>query len=363
MRNKRVVVAMSGGVDSAVAAALLKEKGYHVIGMTMKMWPKTACGYDKKRACCSLEGIRDARAVAEKLDIPYYVIDLEKKFRKDVVNYFCQQYLNGRTPNPCIICNEKAKFGHLLNSANKVGANLIATGHHAKVEYNKVSRRYMLKKGRDKIKDQSYVLFSLAQKQLSHILLPVGYITKSKVRALAKRLGLKSVYKKPSSQEICFVPDSNYPKFLIKEMGVRPKPGEIVNTKGEALGRHKGIFFYTIGQRHGLGIAHTKPLYVIAIDKENNRIIVGEREDLKRGALIAEDVNWIYAEKLNKPERFKVKIRYMHKAVSARIKDLGNKAVLVEFNDPQEAITPGQAVVFYKGDVVAGGGWIKESIK
>ena len=358
-KNKRVVVAMSGGVDSSVAAALLKEQGYEVIGMTMKMWPKSSCGYDKKRACCSLDGITDARVVAEKLGIPYYVINLEKKFKKEVIGYFCKEYMEGRTPNPCIICNEKAKFGHLLESAKKVGANLIATGHHARVEYDKKSKRCLLKKGKDKVKDQSYVLFSLTQKQLSHTVLPIGYITKKRVRAIAKKLGLRHIYQKLSSQEICFIPDNSYPKFLIKEMGLKPKKGPIVNTKGEVLGEHKGIPFYTIGQRHGLGIAHTEPLYVIKINKENNKLIVGERQDTKQASLAAGKVNWISIEKIRRPLKLKVKIRYAHKAAGATVKDAGGKKVSVEFNEPQEAVTPGQAAVFYKGDVVVGGGWIQ----
>jgi len=361
-KNKRVVVAMSGGVDSSVAAALLKEQGYEVIGMTMKMWPKSSCGYDKKRACCSLEGITDARVVAEKLNIPYYVINLEKEFKKEIIDYFCKQYMEGRTPNPCIICNEKAKFGHLLQSAKKVGANLIATGHHARVEYDKKTKRYFLKKGKDKAKDQSYVLFSLTQKQLLHVVLPIGYITKKRVRAIAKKLGLRHVCRKLSSQEICFIPDDNYPKFLIKEMGLKPKKGPIVDTRGKVLGEHKGIPFYTIGQRHGLGIAHTEPLYVVKIDKENDRLIVGEKQETKQASLTVESVNWISIEKTRRPLKLKVKIRYAHKAAGAIIKDVGGKKVLVEFNERQEAVTPGQAAVFYKGDVVVGGGWIKDSV-
>jgi len=362
-KGKRIVIALSGGVDSSVAAALLKEQGYDVIGMTMKIWPKSQCGYDKKRACCSLEGIADARLVAEKLQIPYYVINLEKEFKREVIDYFCAEYANGRTPNPCIACNEKTKFGHLMDSARKVGADLIATGHHARVEYDKAKKRYLLKKGKDKAKDQSYVLFRLTQKQLSRIILPIGYITKFRVRSIAKKLGLGHVYRKLSSQEICFIPDNNYPKFLIKEMGVKPKKGAIVNTEGKILGEHKGIFYYTIGQRHGLGIAHTKPLYVIEIDKERNRIIVGEKQETRRKTLLAEGVNWISTGRLDKPSRLKVKIRYGHKGANALVKDLGQSRALVEFNEAQEAITPGQATVFYKKETVVGGGWIKESVK
>lgn len=361
-RGKRVVVAMSGGVDSAVAAALLKEQGYDVIGMTMKIWPKSSCGYDKKRACCSLQGIADARLVAEKIGIPYYVINLEKEFKKEVIDYFCEQYVGGRTPNPCIICNERMKFGHLIDSARKVGAGLIATGHHARVEYDKKAKRYLLRKGKDKAKDQSYVLFNLTQRQLSHIVLPIGYLTKFKVRAIARRLGLRHVYRKLSSQEICFIPDDDYPKFLIKEMGVSPERGLIVNAEGKALGEHKGIPFYTVGQRRGLGIAHARPLYVVSIDRDDNRIVVGEKQDTRRRSLVAEGVNWVSAEKLSKPLKLKVKVRYAHKASNALVRGLGNKKVLVEFNEPQEAITPGQAAVFYRGDFVVGGGWIKTSV-
>jgi len=361
-KNKRIVIAMSGGVDSAVAAALLKEQGYSVIGMTMKVWPKTSCGYDKKRACCSLEGITDARVVSEKLDIPYYVIDLEKEFRKNVIDYFCKQYLEGITPNPCIVCNEKMKFGYLLNSAKKLNANLIATGHHAKINYDKAKKRYILRKGCDKVKDQSYFLFNLPQERLSHVLFPIGGLTKKKVRALAKKLGLMNVYKKLSSQEVCFMPDKNFPRFLKDEMGIDVKKGIIVDGNDKVLGEHKGIPFYTIGQRHGLGIAHKNPLYVIKIDKENNKIIVGEREKLKTKALIASDVNWISLKGIDKPLKVWAKIRYSHKASLAVVKKMKNKEVLVEFKKAQDAVTPGQAVVFYQKDIVVGGGWIKNSI-
>ncbi|PIU41510.1 MAG: tRNA 2-thiouridine(34) synthase MnmA [Candidatus Omnitrophica bacterium CG07_land_8_20_14_0_80_42_15] len=364
IKNKktRIVIAMSGGVDSSAAAALLKKEGYEVIGMTMKTWPKSSCGSHRDKACCSLEGITDARVVAETLGIPYYVLDFAKEFRTQVIDYFCNQYLNGLTPNPCIVCNAKMKFGHLLDSAKKIGANLIATGHYANVEYDKKRKRYLLKKGKDKTKDQSYFLFNLTQEQLSHIVFPLGHLTKAKVRAVAKKMGLKNVYRKMSSQEICFMPDKNFPKFLKDEIGVKPQEGDIVDTKGNVLGRHKGIPFYTVGQRHGLGIAHKVPLYVVAINKDRNQVIVGEKNEVKSKSFIVENINMISKEKLEKTTRLKVKIRYMHKAASASVRDFGNGEILVEFDNPAEAITPGQAAVFYKGDTVVGGGWIKRSV-
>jgi tRNA-specific 2-thiouridylase len=361
-KNKRVVIAMSGGVDSAVAAALLKQEGYQVIGMTMKIWPKISCGTHKERACCSLEGITDARAVAEKLGIPYYVIDLAATFKKEIIDYFCREYTSGRTPNPCIVCNEKMKFGHLLLQAKKLRAGFIATGHHAKVGHDTRSGRYLLRRGKDKAKDQSYVLFSLSQEQLAHTLAPIGEHTKLQVRTMARRLGLRHVYRKPSSQEICFVPDRNFAKFLTKEMNVKASPGPIVDTTGNVLGTHRGSPFYTVGQRHGLGIAHKRPLYVLSIDAHANKIIVGEKHQVRAKAFITKDNNWIAVKKLSKPSRLKVKIRYAHRAAPATVAEERDGTVRVEFDEPQEAITPGQAAVFYKADVVVGGGWIDHAL-
>lgn len=356
----KIVAAMSGGVDSSVAAAMLVRKGYDVIGATFRMWPKEECGASFERACCSLEAVTRARAVAEDLKIPYYVLDFSSDFKREVIDYFCSEYLRGLTPNPCIVCNAKIKFGKLLEKARELGAELVATGHYANVNYDKRRRRYLLKEGKDKAKDQSYFLFGLSQDQLRCAVFPLGNFTKKKTRALAKKLKLVT-FNTVSSQDICFVQDLEYAEYIRKRPGIEIKQGEIVDKNGGVIGRHKGIPYYTIGQRRGLGIAHKEPLYVTGIDIKNNRVIVGPKDEVMKKGLIADRMNWIAIERLDKPMAVSARIRYNHKNAKAVVTKIGDDAVRVDFSEPQGSPTPGQAVVFYDKDVVVGGGWIREA--
>lgn len=344
---------MSGGVDSSVCAALLKEQGWDVIGVTMQIWQDSK---EENGTCCSLTAVDDARKVANILDIPYYVLNFKKSFDKKVIQYFVEEYLKGRTPNPCIACNRYIKFEELLNKAIAMDIPYIATGHYAIVE--KKRGRYLLKKSKSKTKDQTYVLYNLTQEQLSHTVFPLGKYDKSKVRELAKKYNLPVATKK-DSQEICFVEDNNYVRFIEENTDSDLIPGDFLNTKGEVIGKHKGIYHYTIGQRKGLGISSNRALYVVDIDIENNTVTVGQESNLQQKELIAYDLNWILIDKLTKRMRVKVKIRYGAKESSATIYPLEQDKVRVVFSKPQRAITPGQAVVFYKGDYVVGGGTIE----
>lgn len=361
IKRKRIAVAMSGGVDSSLVAALLKKEGYEVIGVTFKTWPKEECGVSIGRACCNLEAITRARAVAGDLGIPYYVFDFSEEFKEKVIDYFCEEYLKGLTPNPCVVCNEKIKFGLLHEKAMALDADLIATGHYAKIDFNKKRGRYLLKEGKDEKKDQSYFLFSLSQDQLKYTLFPLADYTKEKTRAAAKKFKLKT-FNTVSSQDICFIRDLNYAEYIKKKTGVEIKQGEIVEKNGKVLGTHKGIPFYTIGQRRGLGVAYKEPLYVIGIDRAGNRIIVGVKDDVLKKSLIAYKLNWIAVEGISKPIKVRAKIRYNHKREAAIVTPVSGQEVRVDFDKPQEAPTPGQAVVFYDKDVVIGGGWIKEVV-
>jgi tRNA-specific 2-thiouridylase len=360
-RKPGIAVAMSGGVDSSVAAALLKKEGRGVIGVTFRMWPKEECGSSAARSCCSLEAVTRARAVAHGLGIPYYVFDFSEEFKKQVIGYFCDQYLKGFTPNPCVICNERIKFGALFDKARSLGADIVATGHFTGIARDKRSGRYLLKKSRAREKDQTYFLFSLSQDQLKHSLFPLEAYDKAMVRAVARRLKLPT-FDTASSQDVCFIKDNSYAEYIRKKTGVDIKCGDIVDASGKALGRHKGIPFYTIGQRRGLGIAYKEPLYVTGIEPETNRIVVGTKKDVLKKSFIAERMNWISIPSLDKPRKFLTKIRYNHKETEALVTPAGAGSVRVDFEKPQEAPTPGQAAVFYEKRTVVGGGWIREVV-
>ncbi len=353
--KKKVLVAMSGGVDSSVSALLLKNQGYEVIGATMQIWQSTE-EEERENGCCSLTAVNDARRVADKLDIPYYVLNFKDIFKKKVIDYFVKEYLEGRTPNPCVICNKEIKFEALLDKAVSMGIDYIATGHYAQVEYKK--GRYLLKKSKSKTKDQTYALYNLTQEQLSKTIFPVGGMNKDKVRKIAERNEL-GVAHKPDSQEICFIEDNDYGKFISENTDSNRIPGNIVDTKGNILGRHRGTYHYTIGQRKGLKIPSNSPLYVIDINIDKNEVVVGDNTETFSDRLTAGDLNWISIDKLDKEMKVKAKIRYGAKEARAIIKPIENNRVEVVFNKPQRAITRGQSVVFYKGNTVVGGGIIE----
>jgi len=344
--KKRVVVAMSGGVDSSVAAALLKEEGYEVLGVTM-------CHYDGDK------NLEAAHQVAQKLGISWHILDFTKEFKRLVIDYFCKEYLAGRTPNPCVICNLKIKFGLLLEKAKSLGADYLTTGHYAINEYDQKSKRFLLKRGVDGSKDQSYFLYRLNQDILSYVLFPLGRFKKSQSREVAKKFGLKN-YKKEESQEICFIRDGDYRKFLRQNVSESIKQGKFTDKSGNILGVHQGIPFYTIGQRKRLGIFSNKRRYVIKIDPQENTIILGEEEDLYQDKLIIKDLNFISGDKLSDSIKVEVKIRYNSKKAPAIISPYEDDKIVIDFEKPQRAITPGQSAVFYLGDVVVGGGIIEK---
>lgn len=358
MTSKRVVVAMSGGVDSSVTAALLKDQGYDVIGISMRLIGYEE-GTERVGGCCSIDDLNDARRVADQLGIPFYVVNLENAFREKVISKFISEYIAGRTPNPCVLCNQRLKFEILLNKARELEANYLATGHYAQIRFDEPSQRYQLLKGVDPWKDQSYFLFTLTQEQLKSVLFPLGNLKKDEVRRLAQRYSLR-VAEKVESQEICFIPDDNYSKFILEKVSPDAvKSGNIVDTEGKVLGKHFGIHNYTIGQRKGLGISSPKPLYVIGFDLENNHVIVGEEERLYSNALEADEVNWLSIIEPRCDIEARVKVRYRHDGEDAVLRAIDSTRVRVEFRRPVKSITPGQAVVFYDGDRVLGGGWIK----
>jgi tRNA-uridine 2-sulfurtransferase len=350
----RIVVAMSGGVDSSVAAALLARDGHDVIGLSMQLYDQQQ-GDVRFGSCCTIDDLYDARRVARTIGIPHYVVNFERKFAEHVVSDFVREYAAGRTPIPCVHCNGDLKFASLVERAAAFDAEAVATGHFAQVDFDEETRRYRLKRGADRQKDQSYFLFTLTQAQLARARFPVGALDKAAVREQARRLGL-NVAEKKDSQEICFVASGEHPAFV----GARAEmpPGAIRDRDGRVLGRHDGIHRFTIGQRKGLGLAAGIPLYVVGIDADDATVTVGPREALERDALIASRVNWISGEAPASPIRAFARIRYRHNEALATITPVGDDKVRVAFDAPQSAVTPGQAVVFYDGDVVLGGGWI-----
>ncbi|MBI4733991.1 MAG: tRNA 2-thiouridine(34) synthase MnmA [Rubrobacteridae bacterium] len=363
--NKKVVCAMSGGVDSSVAAALLIEAGYDVIGITMNIWPSDKTDEEAERfgGCCSITATDDAKRVAHKLGIPHYTFDFREIFRKEVISDFVEEYTKGRTPNPCIKCNQFVKFQALLHKSMALGADCLATGHYARIEFDSERSRYVLRKGIDTSKDQSYFLYTMTQEQLSRTLFPVGHLEKHETRKIANELGLNIVAGKPESQEICFVPDNIYPRFVAEYSPGSERPGPVYDKEGNILGTHKGIIHYTIGQRKGLGISWKEPLYVISIREEEDALVVGTKQDLLKSSLLAKNINLIAMEKLEEPMQVKAKIRYKSKEARAIIYTQtdtygSNLQIRCDFEQPQSAITTGQAVVFYSDDLVVGGGTI-----
>ena len=356
--STRVLLGMSGGVDSSVAAYLLKEQGYEVIGVTMKVWPQD-CVSRAEDKCCGPQAVADARGVAHALGIPHYVVDEANEFEKLVIDYFSSEYRAGRTPNPCVMCNEKLKFGNLLTKARALGATHVATGHYARIERNAGGHATLLK-AVDTRKDQSYFLFSLRQEQLAAAILPLGGLTKPEARALAKKMGLKT-YDKEDSQEICFVPGNDYTSFLKSHLGEKDfHPGGIYFKDGTKMGDHEGIEFYTVGQRKGLGGGHGRPVYVIDIDAAKQRVIVGDYDDLLRQECFLSQTNWSEGE-LSGPVEITTKIRYNYPEVRAIVHPLPGNRARLEFLEPQRSVSPGQAAVCYVGDRVIGGGWIERT--
>lgn len=353
MTKKRVAIAMSGGVDSSVAVALLKEQGYDVIGIHMKLHnPPKAERINK--SCCSLDDSLDARAVCSLMDVPFYVIDFQEEFKEYVIDYFVQEYVDGRTPNPCVMCNKKIKNRYLLEKAEELDCDYLATGHYAKIISE--GGRLKIKKPHDLRKDQTYFLFGTPAEELSKLLFPLANYSKPQVRDIATKHGLVSA-QKPDSQEICFVPH-NYRDFIAGRLSSLPESGNIVNTAGEILGKHRGLPYYTVGQRRGLQINSDTPYYVIQLDKEKNEIIVGKVEETYAQSVQVKDVNWVSIDPIQEPVSVTVKLRYSHIGVKATVIPEENHSVRVELEKPERAATPGQAAVFYQDDTLLGGGWI-----
>ena len=356
--SRKVVVGMSGGVDSSVAAWLLKEQGYDVIGVTMQIWQDEDTEVQEAEGgCCGLSAVDDARRVAMDLGIPYYVMNFKEEFRKNVMDYFVGEYVEGRTPNPCIACNRHVKWESLLRRSMAIGADYIATGHYAQID-RLPGGRYSLKTSVTAAKDQTYALYNLTQEQLSHTLMPVGSYHKEEIRDMAERLGLPVAHK-PDSQEICFIPDHDYASFIEEYTGRELPPGNFVDLDGNVLGRHRGITHYTVGQRKGLNLSMGRPVFVVEIRPETNEVVIGDNQDVFTNVLRCDKLNWMAVDGLHgKPMDVLAKIRYSHKGSPCTIREIGNDMVECRFHEPVRAVTPGQAVVFYDGDYVAGGGTI-----
>lgn len=359
-KGSRIVVAMSGGVDSSVAAAWLKHQGYDVIGISLQLHDQAEKTENKFGTCCSLSDIQDARSVAEKMGIPFYVANMEDQFEEAVIDNFVDEYLNGRTPNPCVKCNEKVKFSRLMDWAMDLGADYLATGHYARIQYDPKTGSHELTKAVDHAKDQSYFLFTMRKEDLPRTLFPIGGLEKNQVRDLAQKLGLTRVASKPDSQEICFVQNRSYKDFIEERVpAALLKPGRILNPEGQVLGTHNGVHQFTIGQRKGLGVQSLDPLYVLEIRGESGDVVVGPEKYLFRKRAIVAGMHWILPPGLDSNRSFEAKIRYRAKDSPVEVLPLLDGRIEIHFKEPQRAITPGQALVLYRGDTVIGGGWIE----